>query len=47
MAGFHIYGIVQTIFNLQNPSVSSYINKKVLTNIFTEERLQRHPVKQP
>jgi len=47
MTGAHIYDIVPTILYLQNLPVPSDMDGKVLTDIFTEERLQQHPVKQP
>jgi predicted AlkP superfamily phosphohydrolase/phosphomutase len=46
VTGAHIYDIVPTIYYLQNLPVPSDMDGKVLTNIFTEERLQQHPVRQ-
>jgi len=46
VTGAHIYDIFPTIFYLQNLPVPSDTDGKVLTDIFTEERLQQHPVKQ-
>jgi predicted AlkP superfamily phosphohydrolase/phosphomutase len=45
--GAHIYDIFPTIFYLQNLPVPPNMDGKVLTDIFTEERLQRYPVRQP
>jgi predicted AlkP superfamily phosphohydrolase/phosphomutase len=44
--GAHIYDIFPTIFYLQNLPIPSDMDGRVLTNIFTEERLQQHPVRQ-